>query len=157
LQTEFLNPLIDRVFNVMMRRGLFAQVPEELSKGVNLVVEYVSPVARAQRMTQVMGFQRMLESLSQLAQTGKPDVFDRVDGDEVVSMYAEAYDVDRKVLKSQELVDKERAQRQEQAQKDADAQRENMESNTLSNVSKSAQATAQANATQQPGVANAQA
>jgi hypothetical protein len=150
LQTEFLNPLIDRVFNVMMRRGMLPEVPQSLRQGAPLIIEYVSPVARAQRMTQIMGFQRMLEGLGQVAsQTGRTQAFDRLDDDKVTEMYAVAYDVDRKVLKPLDQVTQERKERQEQQAKEQEAALENAQMDTASKAGKAAQSAAQAAAIQQ--------
>lgn len=54
LQTEFLEPLIDRFFGILMRRGAFGEeedVPQELM-ATDLTIDYLSPMAIAQRSTQ---------------------------------------------------------------------------------------------------------
>jgi hypothetical protein len=48
LNDEFLDPFVDRTFNIMARRNLFPEPPEEL-QGTPLKVEYVSILAQAQK------------------------------------------------------------------------------------------------------------
>lgn len=119
-QSEFLDPLVDRTFAILMRKGYFGQVPQQIydaaktrgMRSLDLKVEYVSPVARAQRMTQVMGFQRMMESLSAIA-TVKPEVMDKIDGDGVVDFMADVHDVSYKTLLSDKEVAQVRQNRQD--------------------------------------------
>jgi hypothetical protein len=48
LQSELLSPLITRVFNILLRNGLFMQSPDILQQQ-ELKIEFVSPMALAQR------------------------------------------------------------------------------------------------------------
>jgi hypothetical protein len=113
LQSEFLDPLIERVFAILTRKGMFPKAPPQI-QGLSLRVEYVSPVAKAQRMTQVVGFQRLLESLGQIAQA-KPEVFDRIDADGTVDFFADAYDVSYQTLTPEAEVTQIRDARAKQA------------------------------------------
>lgn len=67
LQTEFLGPLIDRVFAIMWRRGMLAPAPEQLS-GAPLRVEYVSPIALAQKSSAMESITRLLQLQQMLTQ-----------------------------------------------------------------------------------------
>jgi hypothetical protein len=67
LQTEFLGPLIDRVFAIMWRRGMFAPAPFQLS-GAPLKVEYVSPIAMAQKSSSMESIQRLIQLQAALTQ-----------------------------------------------------------------------------------------
>ena len=69
LQQELLQPMILRVFNIMLRNKLFAQAPEVLA-GQEIDIEYVSPMALAQKGQELQSLMRGLElfgSISQLA------------------------------------------------------------------------------------------
>jgi hypothetical protein len=92
---------------------MFPKAPPQI-QGLSLRVEYVSPVAKAQRMTQVVGFQRLLESLGQIAQA-KPEVFDRIDADGTVDFFADAYDVSYQTLTPEAEVTQIRDARAKQA------------------------------------------
>ena len=48
LNDELLDPAIDRIFNIMMRRGMLPPPPDEL-QGQPLRVEYTSVMAQAQK------------------------------------------------------------------------------------------------------------
>lgn len=148
LQSEFLDPLIERVYAICLRKGLFPRPPDSI-QGQNLRVEYVSPVAKAQRMTQVVGFQRLLESLGQIAQA-KPEVFDRIDADGTVDFFADAYDVSYQTLTPMDKVEDIRNNRKEAESKMNESAGMQQDSNTALNLAKAAQASTQAE-----GVVNA--
>lgn len=135
-QSEFLDPLIDRVFGILLRKGYFGEVPQQLS-GVELKVEYVSPVAKAQRMTQVMAFQRMMETLAQVAAV-KPEIVDKIDGDGVVDFMADVYDVSYRTLLTDKQVADLRQQRAEAQAKQAQAEQLNMAADSFNKAGRGA-------------------
>jgi hypothetical protein len=141
-QSEFLDPVIDRVFNIAMRKQLIEKPPQEL-EGIQLRVEYVSPVARAQNMTRVMGIQRMLVEIAPLAQL-KPEILDRIDPDGYVDILADAYDVDYDMLIPREEAQKARDTREQQAQEAADAQTGQMEADAAQKLAKANESVAKA-------------
>ena len=112
LQTEFLGPLIDRVFAIMMRRNAIADAPPEI-QGQALKVEYVSPVARAQKSQQIFNFSRFLEQMIPLAQI-KPEIFDNLDADGAFKWAHGTLDAPMETLMGEENVEQLRQQRQEQ-------------------------------------------
>jgi hypothetical protein len=73
LQSEFLNPLIERVFGLMYRNGQFKQMPESLAGyDTDLDIEYQGPLARSQRLADIQSIQRAVEvgmTLGQLDQS----------------------------------------------------------------------------------------
>lgn len=74
---ELLDPLVDRVYNMMNRAGLLPEPPDELD-GVDLQVEYTSLLAQAQKLVNVVAQERFLTSAVNLAQTF-PQVVYKVD------------------------------------------------------------------------------
>lgn len=93
LNDELLDPLIDRVFSVMFKRGLIPPPPQEL-EGVPLRVEYVSVLAQAQKAMGLGNIERFIGFTGQTAQlqgaTGEyPEVLDKVNFDEVLEAYAD--------------------------------------------------------------------
>lgn len=115
LQSEFLGPMIDRVFALMNRRKEIEPAPPEL-EGVNLRVDYVSPVARAQKSQLVFNFTRFLEQMVPLANV-KPEIFDNIDADATFRWAHGTLDAPMQTLVDPEQVQEARAQRQQ-----ADAQ-----------------------------------
>lgn len=112
LNDELLDPLIDRTFNVMNRRGMLPEPPLEL-EGTELRVEYISILHQAQKMVATAGMERFTAFVGALAQ-GKPDVLDKLDADQAVDEYAESMGVPPKLVVSDEDVATIRAQRAQQ-------------------------------------------
>lgn len=111
LESEFLNPLISRTFGIMFRSGAFGEPPQGL-RGQDIDVEYVGPLAKAQKLNQLTGITRMYEAVSPLAQV-KPDMLDRIDEDEVMKVAADLTGVPQKILRSDAQVKKIRDARSE--------------------------------------------
>lgn len=114
LQTEFLGPLIDRVFNIFSRRNLLPDAPAEL-EGVNLAIDYVSPVARAQKAQTIFNFSRLLEQMMPLANI-KPEMFDNIDADATLRWAHATLDAPMETLSTPEVVEQLRTQRAQQQQ-----------------------------------------
>ena len=81
LQSELLKPLIDRVFNILLRNNQLPPAPEFLS-GQDIEIEYVSPLAKAQKSTELQSIMRAIEILGSLANVAP--VFDYVNFDNLV-------------------------------------------------------------------------
>jgi hypothetical protein len=113
LQSELLQPLIDRVFNILLRNNQFAPPPESLS-GVNIDIEYVSPLAKAQKSTELQSIIRAVEILGSLANVAP--VFDYVNFDNLVKHVADIVGMPQKLLKSQGEVQEMRNQQAQQQQ-----------------------------------------
>lgn len=64
---ELLDPLIDRTFSIMQRRGLLPPAPEELAE-MDLKVEYTSLMHQAMRLVGVAGHERFASNVIQMAQ-----------------------------------------------------------------------------------------
>tara|TARA_Y100000593_G_scaffold59468_1_gene110320 strand:+ start:2103 stop:3782 length:1680 start_codon:yes stop_codon:yes gene_type:complete len=115
LQSEFLNPLLQRVFMVMFRAGLFKEPPQSLMEGGSkLDVEYVSPLARAQKMEEVFAVERWFGQLGQMAQVD-PTVLDIVDFSKIGRMLAKRLGVPGEVMKSEEDMARLNFMREQQA------------------------------------------
>jgi hypothetical protein len=99
---DLFDPLIDRVFNIMLRRGLFPEPPEEL-QGQPLRVEYVSIMAQAQKLIGVAGIERFIGFVGNLAGI-KPEALDKVDIDQAIDEYGEMTGVPSKILVPDEEV-----------------------------------------------------
>lgn len=60
LESEMLGPLVERVFGILTRQGLLPQ-PPEIIQGQEFSVEYVSPIATAQKQTALNGVMQALQ------------------------------------------------------------------------------------------------
>lgn len=123
LQDELLDPLIDRVYSILQRRGRLPPPPKVL-QGRDFDVEYVSIMAQAQKMLGKVGLESLATFTGNLAQV-KPDVLDKVDFDQLVDEYADSLGVPPATVRTDDDVEALRAKRakeQQQAQALAQAQ-----------------------------------
>ena len=91
LHNELLDPLIDRVFNMALRAGIFPEPPEAL-QGRELRVEYISVLAQAQRMVAVNAIEQFGGYVSQISAIW-PEVRHKFDAAQSVDDYADALGV----------------------------------------------------------------
>ena len=113
LQSELLKPLIDRTFNIILRNNLFAPAPEFLS-GRDIEIEYVSPLAKAQKSTELQSIMRAIEIMGSLSNVAP--VFDHINMDRLVRHLADIVGVPQKILKPQNQLNAERQQAEVQQQ-----------------------------------------
>jgi len=108
LQSELLSPLIIRVFNIMLRQGLFQQAPDMLQQQ-ELKIEYVSPMALAQRSQELQALMRGLEIFGSMAQT--LPVMDYIDDNGLVKQIIDILGIPASVIKSDQEVQQIREER----------------------------------------------
>lgn len=102
LNQDLLDPLIDRTFAIMARRGLIPAPPPEL-EGMPLKVEYVSIMAQAQKMVGLAGLERFVGFVGQVASVD-PMAMDKWDRDQSIDEYAEMTGVAPRVVVPDEEV-----------------------------------------------------
>ncbi len=113
LQSELLKPLIDRSFAIMVRKNVFSLAPEIIS-GRDVEIEYVSPLAKAQKSTELQSIIRGIEIMGQLANVAP--VFDYINFDNLVKHLTNIIGIPQKVLKTNSEVLAEREVKQSQEQ-----------------------------------------
>ena len=113
-QSEFLNPLIERVFGIMFRAGALLPEPESI-RGTKIDVEYLGPLARSQRMEESVAIERLYSLAMNIAQID-PAIMDNIDHDEAVRLRGKLLGVPKTVLRGKEDVDNMRNARAEQQQ-----------------------------------------
>lgn len=122
LHNEMLQPFIEITFAKMMRAGMFGQdtelaPPQEL-QGQALDVEFVSVLAQAQRAVGVQSIDRLVGTIASVSQI-KPDVLDKLDGDQLIDVYADMLGVDPSLIVADDqvaMIRKQKAQQQQAAQ-----------------------------------------
>lgn len=115
-ENEVLDPLIERVFGIMNRRGLIPPPPPEI-QGKTIDVQYVSMLAEAQNAAKTAGTERFLSLVGNLAGVDQ-SVVDVVDFDEITSDYAANLNVTPRGIRSPEEIAQLRAKREQQAQQE---------------------------------------
>ena len=113
-QSEFLNPLIERVFGIMYRAGALIKEPD-IIQGTKIDVEYLGPLARSQRMEESVAIERLYSLAMNIAQID-PAIMDNIDHDEAVRLRGKLLGVPKTVLRGKDDVDNMRTMRAEQAQ-----------------------------------------
>lgn len=119
LQNEFLDGIIERIYNILDRANMFPPIPDELAQvldGQALQIEYIAPLAQAQRMSGLVNVEQAMSFLSQMAQL-YPSVLDTVNIHEVVKKYYNDLSVPSIMLRSDEEVaeiQKQRAEAEEE-------------------------------------------
>jgi hypothetical protein len=114
LQSELLQPLISRSFALLLRNGLLPAAPEQL-QGQDIDIEYVSPLAKAQKLTDLQSMLRGFEVMMQVAEIAP--VMDYLDSDKLVQYLVEVTGIPARVIRSDDEVARiRRQQAQQQAQ-----------------------------------------
>ena len=120
LQSEFLNPIVERAFYSMLRGNALPPMPEVLQEvGGDLDIEYVGPLARSQKMDEVTSIQRAIDGIMQLAQVN-PEVLDIVDVDKAGRTISDRLGAPADILRGAEQVGEIRQSRQQQQQAQAE-------------------------------------
>ena len=110
--SELLDPIIDRTFAIMARRGMIPRPPQEM-EGIELRVEYVSIMAQAQKLLDIGSIERFSTYIAGVAQI-KPDVVDKFNADQAVDEYGIRMGVPVKIIVPDEDVDMVRQARAQQ-------------------------------------------
>jgi len=131
LQSELLSPLIIRIFNIMLRRGLFLPAPDVL-KSQELNIEYVSPMALAQRGQELQSIMRGLEIFGSLGQT--MPVMDYIDENGFIKQIIEILGLPAKMIKSDAQVQQIREERAMEQQQQMEMQQQMAESQMAKNA-----------------------
>jgi len=131
LQSELLSPLITRVFNILLRGQLFTEAPDILQQQ-ELKIEFVSPMALAQRGQELQSLMRGLEIFGSLAQT--MPVMDYIDENGLVKQIISILGLPAKVIKSDVEVQEIREERAQQEAKMAEQQQQLAESQIAKNA-----------------------
>ena len=131
LQAELLQPLISRSFALLLRSGLLPPAPEEL-QGQDIDIEYVSPLAKAQKLTDLQAMLRGFEILLQVAEVAP--VTDYLDGDKMVQYLVETAGLPARIIRGTDEVEEIRRQQAEQAEVQQGMQREMMAAEAAGNA-----------------------
>ena len=121
MQSEFLRPLIDRVFRIMWDRGLIATPPDILS-GVKLDMRYSSMIAKSQRVNEGQSMLRVMQSAAPFLQLDQSLAM-IFDGESAVRTFVTTFGAPQEMLRDKKVVAQMR-QQQQQAQVEAQQQQQ---------------------------------
>lgn len=113
-QTELLNVVIDRTFEIMLKMGLIPLPPKEL-QGADLKVEYISLLSQAQKLSNISAIQQLAQYVGGVAAMN-PSVLDKFDFDQSVDEFAEAVGIVPSIVRSDDVVNQLRVEKEKQQQ-----------------------------------------
>jgi hypothetical protein len=122
---DFLDQLVDNQFDFMLAQGYVPPPPDEL-QGLALKVEYVSPMAQAQKLVGIENLERLTGfAMNIVAQTKDPTAIRKINMDKLIDTYADRLSIESDILYSDE----------EMAQKEAEAQKAAQQQAAVENIS----------------------
>lgn len=98
LKNELLDPLVERSYAILTRRGVLPPAPQAL-QGLSIGVSYISLIAQAQKATGLAALTQGIDFASRLAAV-RPDVLNRVDFENALEQGLTMLGVPPGVLKS---------------------------------------------------------
>ena len=98
LKNELLDPLVERSYAILTRRGVLPPAPQAL-QGLSVGVSYISLIAQAQKATGLAALTQGIDFASRLAAV-RPDVLNRVDFENALEQGLTMLGVPPGVLKS---------------------------------------------------------
>lgn len=119
LQSELLQPLITRSFNLLFKNNKFAK-PPEIVADQDIEIEYVSPLAKAQKTQELSSVMRGIEIFGSLQNVAP--VFDYLDVDGLVDHIKDVLGLPAKVMRSKAEVQKIQQDKQQQQIEQAELQ-----------------------------------
>jgi len=131
IQSELLEPMINRVFLIMLRNRLFAEAPAILANQ-EIDIEYVSPMAIAQKGQELQNVMRGLELFGSLSQS--MPVMDYIDENGLVKQLIQTLGLPARMIKSDKQVEAIRMERQEAQQQQMQMQQQMAESQMAKNA-----------------------
>lgn len=127
---EALDPVVTRVFEIALRKGLLPDPPPGLDPS-SMSIRYTSLLAEAQRSIGTQSIEQFMAVLGQLA-GAVPDVLDIPNYEELVRVYADRLAVPAITLNPREVSQKRRRAREEQLA----AQQDTLVGNELTQAAK---------------------
>jgi len=114
VQTEFLYPILDRVFGILFRQGKFGTPPQSLPASFEF--EFTGAVAQSQKQAEAGGFLRSVETMSPLLQLNPNLLLDNLNADKLLRETLQTFGVGMDKLSDEGERDAARQQQAEQQQ-----------------------------------------
>lgn len=112
MNNELFDPMIDRSFDIMQRKGMFPPPPKELNNA-KLGVEYVSVLAQAQKAVATVSMDMTAAFIQRIGET-HPEALDKLDADAAIDAYAKAKGAPQAIIRPTNEAQNIRAQRAQQ-------------------------------------------
>lgn len=119
LESDFLDPLVQRTFNILLRAGMLPTVPEVVKAArAEMNIAYIGPLSRAQKSDVATSITEWVGTIGMLAKTlveaqYPPDILDIPDYDKIAKELGQLKGAPTKLLKSDRDLKKTRKERQD--------------------------------------------
>lgn len=140
LQDEFLSPIIERVYNILERLGAFPPIPDDVAERLadeDVKIEYISPLAQAQKMSGLVNIEQAIAFAAQMGQIW-PDAVKKVDPVGTVTEYFELLGAPGRMQRSAEEVEAMIQQEQEMMAQQEQAQQQAMAAQAMAPAAQAA-------------------
>ena len=117
LETDYTAPIVERSFNIMLRAGALAPIPEVL-QGRDVRFEYQSPIKRLRQQVEAAAAQQWAIEIVELSEV-RPDALDLIDVDALGRFKAEAAGIPHNIVTNADEVTAIREARAQQQQEQA--------------------------------------
>ena len=119
MQFEFLGRIIERVYNILDRARVFPE-PEDpelqqVLAGEEIKIEYISPLAQAQKMSGLVNIEQAVGFIGQCAQFN-PGILDKINWSEAVNRYFDMLGAPAGIKHTDDEFNEMQAQKQQQAE-----------------------------------------
>jgi hypothetical protein len=130
---ELLKPVIDRLFEILVRRKMIKNIPAKI-RGRKFEVRYSSMMARAQRMSEGQNMMRAIQLLAPIAQLRGPEGLDLIKTDGVIRDVWSIYGLAEKNLYTEREITPLRQARAQAQQAAMDQAKKQSDSEVAKNV-----------------------
>jgi hypothetical protein len=121
-ESEFLTPLIEATIKILYKWH-YVDMPTKGVGGIGIDIEFISPIAQAQKATEIQNAVQFWGSLKEIYQTD-PKVLDNVNLDNLLRNFGNLYKVDSSIMMTEKEVEAIRRQRQQDEQRQQEQQQE---------------------------------
>ena len=142
LESDYLAPMVERSFSMLLRIGRFDPIPEVL-RGQDVRFEYTSPIKRIREQSEMAAAQLWVQDIIQLS-TINQDIVDLVDADELGRFGARALDLPTQLVVSREAVEAKREARAQQLQEQQEREKVAQEAEIAATGGKAAKSISEA-------------
>jgi hypothetical protein len=132
MQSEYLRPLIDRVYDIAAEQGKVLEAPEELA-GRRIEVKYASMIARVQRVSEAQNVMRTFETVAPFIGLDQ-SVADIFDGEEIARIVARGFNFPQRGIRNKKDIEAIRKARAQAQQEMVEAQKEAQQAENISKV-----------------------
>jgi len=121
-ESEFLTPLIEATIPILYKWAI-VPLPAKAAGGIDVDIEFISPIAQAQRVHEIQNIVQFWTSLKDISQIDQ-SVLDNVNLDNLLRSFGNLYKVEGSILKTDNEVAALRQQRQQMQQAQQQQERE---------------------------------